>query len=217
MNPSGNPIITGIKDRIKQARENKQMTQSTLAKHLGISRTAITQWEAGITFPSYEKAFDMAKLLSVRPEWIAFGVDTPVEYRVPTDSVKAEVIQFGETVEDRKVVGTHYLSKEFVRDTLRCDLTSELFVYVLESESFSPRFMPLDHLVIDASVTKVSAEGQYLIWNGLTAQVVTIQVNFAEMGTVLVKASDRDVQGNSVDASKLIILGRIKGRLGASH
>ena len=217
MNQSGNPIVTGIKDRIKQAREAKQLTQGALAKLLGISRTAITQWEAGLTFPSYEKAWDMAKLLNVRPEWIAFGVDTAVEYRLPTEAVKAQVVQFGETVEDRKVVGTHYLSKDFVRDTLRCDPNATLFVYVLESESFSPRFMPLDHLVIDASATKVTAEGQYLIWNGLTAQVVTIQVNFAEPGTVLVKASDRDTQGNSVDASKLIILGRIKGRLGASH
>lgn len=217
MNQAPNPIVAGIKDRIKEAREAKQMTQSVLAKHLDISRTAVTQWEAGLTFPSYEKTWEMAKLLGVRPEWIAFGVSTPVEYRVPTESVKAEVIQFGETVEDRRVVGTHYLSKEFVRDTLRCDPNSSLFTYVLESESFSPRFMPLDNLVVDASATKVSAEGQYLIWNGLTAQVVTIQVNFAEPGTVIVKTSDRDTQGNSVEASKLIVLGRIKGRLGASH
>lgn len=88
-------IVEGIKDRIREAREAKSMTQAGVAKLLEISRTAITQWEAGLTFPSYDKTIELARLLNVRPEWIAFGIDTPVEYRTPTDTCALPVIQFG--------------------------------------------------------------------------------------------------------------------------
>ncbi|MDX0267708.1 helix-turn-helix domain-containing protein [Sinorhizobium meliloti] len=216
MNADLNPIVAGIKDRIKEAREKKQMTQSGLAKHLSISRTAVTQWEAGLTFPSYEKTFDMARLLSVRPEWLAFGVSTPVEYRVPTDSVRIDLVEFGVEEKERKVVGAHYLSTDFVKDTLRCQETKNLFIYQIETESFSPRFLPRDHLVVDGNVDKVSGEGSYLIWNGLSAQVVNIQANFAEPGTVVVRTTDKEGSSNAVEAGNLHVLGKIKGRIGAA-
>ncbi|MBB5276262.1 transcriptional regulator with XRE-family HTH domain [Rhizobium rosettiformans] len=217
MSNEQNPIVAGIKDRIKEAREKQQLTQSALAKHLSISRTAITQWEAGLTFPSYEKTMEMAKLLYVRPEWIAFGVTTPVEYRVPTDSVKVDIVDFGTDANERRVVGTHYLSTEFVKDTLRATELDKLFIYHIESETFAPRFQPRDHLVVDGSVTKATGEGMYLIWNGLSAQVVNIQANYAEPGTVVVRTTDRAGEaGNTVEAAKLIVLGRIKGRIGAA-
>lgn len=212
-----NVLVSQIKDRIKEARERKQLTQAAVATHLGISRTAITQWEAGLTFPSYDKAMDLAKLLGVRPEWIAFGVTTPVEFRTPTESVKVNVVSFGDDHEDRKVVGTHYLDTAFVRDTLRASTnSSDLFIYVLESESFAPRYNPFDQLIVDASAKKVT-EGQYLIWNGLTAQLVTIQANYNEPGTVTVRATERGEGGNVIEVTKLVVLGRIRGRLGASH
>jgi transcriptional regulator with XRE-family HTH domain len=217
MTDQANILVLQIKDRIKEAREKKQLTQSAVAKHLGISRTAITQWEAGLTFPSYDKTYEMGRLFGVRPEWIAFGVTTPVEYRTPTESVRMDIIAFGDDANDRKIVGAHYLSSSFVRDTLRASTgAGDLFVYVLESESFSPRYLPFDHLIVDGSVTKIT-EGQYLIWNGLTAQVVNIQANYAEPGTVTVRATERNEGGNVVPVDKLQVLGRIKGRLGASH
>ncbi|MEQ8308105.1 MAG: helix-turn-helix transcriptional regulator [Hoeflea sp.] len=212
-----NFIVSQIKNRIKEAREKKELTQSGVAKYLGISRTAITQWEGGLTFPSYDKTMEMARLFGVRPEWIAFGVTTPVEYRVPTDATKVEMIQFGETPDDRSVVGTHYLDNSFIRETLRASSNAgDLFVYVLESESFRPRFVPYDHLIVDSSVSKVT-EGHYLIWTGLSAQVVNVVANYAEPGTVIVKSTESGDSGNVVEVSKLHILGRIKGRISASH
>ena len=210
-------IVSQIKDRIKEARERKQITQNAIAKHLGISRTAITQWEAGLTFPSYEKTIEMGRLLNVRPEWIAFGVTTPVEYRTPTESIKVQAFAFGDTADDRTVVGTHYLDVNFVRDTLRASTEpGSIFIYTLESESFSPRFHPYDQLIVDSSSTKV-AEGMYLIWNGLTAQLVNIQANYSDPGTVIVRTTDRSGDaGNAVEVSKLTVLGRVKGRIGAS-
>jgi len=210
-----NAIVASIKDRIKAAREEKQMTQAGLAKHLDISRTAVTQWEAGLTFPSYEKLIDMSKLLNRRPEWLAFGVDTPIEYRVPTNSAKVEVISFGEGAEDRKVVGTHYLDEAFVRDTLRTTDTKNLFVYVIETESFTPRFVPRDHLIIDGSVTKVG-EGLHLIWNGLSAQVVNITADYANPGSVILQTTEGSTQGHAVEVSKVAVLGKVRGRMGAA-
>lgn len=216
MNTKGQ--IEGIKDRIREAREKKQMTQAGLAKFLEISRTAITQWEAGLTFPSYEKCIDLARLLGVRPEWIAFGIDTPVEYRTPTNSVALPIVQFGEEPDQRTVVGTHYLDANYVKNTMRLDVNEKTFVYEIETEAFVPRFVPGDQIIIDGSSTKVSSDGLFLIWTGITAQIVSIASNPTARGSVTVATTDNGFssEGRHYEAKleDLVILGRVRGRFG---
>lgn len=212
-----NFIVTGIKDRIKEARENAKLTQASVAKFLEISRTAITQWEAGLTFPSYDKLIEMAKLMHVRPEWLAFNVSNPVEYRVPDDVVKVPVVRFGDNPDARETVQTHYLSNTFVADSLRVPADTNLFVYEIETEAFMPRFAPGDQIIVDATGTRVTGDAIFLIWNGMAAQVVSITANPAKPGTVRVSMTEKGFSEEGrhydVEASKLNVLGRVRGRI----
>ena len=48
---------------IKKLREENGMTQAELATHLGITQSAVAQWEMGITKPAIDKLLKIAEYL----------------------------------------------------------------------------------------------------------------------------------------------------------
>lgn len=61
---SDNPIME-LSKAIKAAREAKDLTQVDVAKHLGITKSAVNQWESGKNVPDQRRLADLAKLLDI--------------------------------------------------------------------------------------------------------------------------------------------------------
>ncbi|MEY8240084.1 MAG: helix-turn-helix domain-containing protein [Cycloclasticus sp.] len=61
------------KDRIKQRRKELGLTQPALAKVVGVTKAAVSQWENGDTALSGSNLLKLAKALSVEPEWLESG------------------------------------------------------------------------------------------------------------------------------------------------
>lgn len=59
-----------IYDRIKELRENTGMSQSTLAKKLGVTRSSVNAWEMGISTPTTQYVVEMAKLFRVTTDYL---------------------------------------------------------------------------------------------------------------------------------------------------
>ena len=59
-----------IGDRIKELREQYGMTQTALAKKLGLSRSAINAWEMGISIPSTQYVGELAMLFRVSSDFL---------------------------------------------------------------------------------------------------------------------------------------------------
>lgn len=60
--------------RIKQARQHAQMTQTELAKALGLNRSAVAQWEGHRKIgPTTHHLAQVAQATRVRFEWLATG------------------------------------------------------------------------------------------------------------------------------------------------
>ena len=57
-----------LHDNLKEARKRKGMSQELVAEELGISRQAVTKWEAGQTKPSARNLRILAELYQVSPE-----------------------------------------------------------------------------------------------------------------------------------------------------
>ena len=51
---------------IKEARKAVGLTQTELAERIGVSQSAVAQWETGITHPSYATLRPLANALGVR-------------------------------------------------------------------------------------------------------------------------------------------------------
>lgn len=63
-----------IADRIKYLREKNNLTQSSLAKKLNVTRSSVNAWEMGISVPSTALIVDLAKLFHVSTDYL-LGLD----------------------------------------------------------------------------------------------------------------------------------------------
>ena len=64
--------------RIELARVNADMRQEDLAAAIGVSRSAVTQWETGRTEPKASKMFAIARATNQPLDWFAEGLDSDV-------------------------------------------------------------------------------------------------------------------------------------------
>ncbi len=62
-----------IKDRITYARKRCKFSQAKLASLIDVSRSAVGQWEAGLSVPSTDNLSRIAIVLNVRFEWLALN------------------------------------------------------------------------------------------------------------------------------------------------
>ena len=63
-----------IADRIKNIRESHHLTQSQLAKQIGISRAGVNAWEMGISIPSPKYLVALSSVFHVSTDFL-LGID----------------------------------------------------------------------------------------------------------------------------------------------
>ena len=59
-----------VADRIKALREQAELTQSDLAKQLGITRSSVNAWEIGISVPSTQYIVELAQTFGVSTDYL---------------------------------------------------------------------------------------------------------------------------------------------------
>lgn len=81
------------KDTLSRLREQRGLTQQEVAEELGVSRQAVSQWEAGKTFPSMEKQLALSRLYGVSLEELYrddTAQDKEVEAAIPSAGSEEE-------------------------------------------------------------------------------------------------------------------------------
>lgn len=63
-----------IAEKIKILREKDGLTQSNLAKILGLSRSGVNAWEMGLSIPSTQYIVELAKQFNVSTDYL-LGID----------------------------------------------------------------------------------------------------------------------------------------------
>lgn len=64
-----------IADKIKTLREQLRMSQSELARKIGITRSSVNAWEQGISVPSTSYIVQLSEIFKVSTDYL-LGVDT---------------------------------------------------------------------------------------------------------------------------------------------
>ena len=73
-----------IADKIKLLREKSGMTQATLARKLGVTRSGVNAWEMGITTPSTQYVVELSLLFKVSTDFL---LDMPSGITVSADGL----------------------------------------------------------------------------------------------------------------------------------
>lgn len=63
-----------VAEKIKYLREKNNLTQSSLAKKLSVTRSSVNAWEMGISVPSTALIVELAKLFHVSTDYL-LGLD----------------------------------------------------------------------------------------------------------------------------------------------
>lgn len=59
-----------VADRIRALREQRGLTQTDLAKQLGITRSSVNAWEMGISVPSTQYIVELAQFFKVSTDYL---------------------------------------------------------------------------------------------------------------------------------------------------
>lgn len=63
-------MIINVADKIRYLRDKSNMTQTRLAKRLGISRSAVNSWEMSLTVPSLANIIEMTQIFHVSADYL---------------------------------------------------------------------------------------------------------------------------------------------------
>ncbi|WP_049538454.1 XRE family transcriptional regulator [Vibrio harveyi] len=75
-------------DRIKKLREESlRISKKELSVQLGVSQSAVNQWENGVNYPSQKRLIELSRVLNTTYEWLVNGTTSSSndgsEYEVP--------------------------------------------------------------------------------------------------------------------------------------
>lgn len=83
------PDAATFGDRVAAARENAGMSQSQLARRIGVKKSTLTAWEQDLSEPRANKLSMLAGLLNVSMAWLLTGegddLTAPVEDTLSAD------------------------------------------------------------------------------------------------------------------------------------
>lgn len=140
-----------MNERLAELRAAAKLTQNTVAKTVGVSRAAVTQWENGLTKPKGEYIHALAKLYGCTTGYILHGEDSEIGNVTPASVGQVQIpiisyVQAGcwtESVECRDLDG----SIKYITTDL--DVGSRTFAAEIQGDSMQPEFVEGDVVLID--------------------------------------------------------------------
>lgn len=145
-----NNYLLSLKDRIKDLRSDKNLTQSQLANTLGITEKAVSKWESGKGYPDISILPDLAEALDCSIDYLLTGSEkteykiiSSIEYAAKTgDKSKLDIAVKLSIKDDKGIAFIQYIDKynrfEFFEEEINKIKNDELDVI---REYLTPRIL----------------------------------------------------------------------------
>ena len=168
--------MTIIGQRIKNARKNKNLSQTELAALLGVSQPTIGNWESGNHEPRHAITSRIAYALDVRHLWLISGMADPVDGKSLATPVVGEQGQYLTTpIVHVPVLEWPKMADGFLKDTpnpqrhLPASLWAlQPFALAICDDSMLHEFAQGTLVMFDAARTRLYDGELYLFnWNGV--------------------------------------------------
>lgn len=142
--------------RLAEARQRAGMTQSELARRLGVSPQSVQQWEQSGTTPRAHRIKDLALALGVTREWLLVGGSSAESVREVAQQIRevplVNYIQAGQWAE----IAPEIPDARRVSCPIEC--SDSTFALEVVGESMSPEYLPGDIIFIDPEVVAQSGD-----------------------------------------------------------
>lgn len=114
-----------LSTRVRTARVRAGMSQAELAQALGVSRSAVGNWESakGRVFPSSERLSELALATGVSYEWLATGRGTP---QTSSEGIPAADAEFVDDPVERRLLQAFRASSEPFKQAILVVLEAQL-------------------------------------------------------------------------------------------
>lgn len=160
-----------FKNRIKELRKSKKITQEKLAELLGVERSTIGKWESTSIIPSSEMLIEIAKFFNVTVDYL-LGNNQPLTSRsahrinvygsvpagIPLEAVE-DIIDWEEIPSDWMKNGARYIALK------------------VKGNSMSPKYMDGDIVIIKKQPNCESGQDAIVFINGYDATLKRVIKN----------------------------------------
>ena len=219
---------TTLANRLKEARLLRGLTQKGLADLVGVSQAAIQKIEGGKANQT-TKIVEIAKALSVNPEWLSSG-NGPMDdgEKTPTlsaskneDVYRLEVLDLGVSAgpgvinsEFVEVLRSVEYSTDEARQMFNGRKPEQIRIINVRGDSMSGTIEPGDLLFVDISVQHFDGDGIYAFVYDETAHVKRLQ----KMKDRLIVLSDNKIYPawepiERDEMNRVLIFGKVIGSM----
>ncbi len=191
-----------MRDRIKQARLAKDMTQAELADAVGVSPQSVQQWETS-TEPRKNRVMKIAEILGVDVNWLLFGKPDSenrkdvVKIELEDDSnvqgrYKVEILD----IEASAGAGVMVLD-DFIETITAIEYSAEeakrLFggrpaetvkMITVKGDSMSETFEPRDQIFVDITVSHFDGDGIYVFILDNQLYIKRLQMQYKKLAVI---------------------------------
>lgn len=137
--------------RMQDLRIDRQMSHEEVAKKIGVSRSAYTQWERNLTWPSLGLIEQLAIAFHTTPEYIAFGAGRGTA----ADTIQIPLMDYVDGSSKKpKVVAHLAVDRPFFAKS-GVDKLDDLKAFVLSDDPQITGFRKGDRVIIDDNQTDI--------------------------------------------------------------
>ena len=200
-----------IAKMLQQIMEERGISQTELARQIGVTRPSINGWLNG-SVPSEGNLEVLCKFLNVEPSFLKYGVSTNVD---DDDAVTINVAAMdrkptasaNETDGNRGVVGIRF-SKEWLNSRSQTKVDS-IRVFNMTGSSMTPTFEEGDLLIVDTSVNQVTSNGIYILRQLGENVVRRIQFELDQKTVNVIFDNEQYPNLSTDDSQSLEVVGRV--------
>ena len=210
--------MTKTSERLRALQEEKRLSAKDLARIAGVSTVAVYKWLNGDGEPTNERLERLAEFFKVTPGYLRYGelgTDAPQTIELDNDTISIPVLDVrgacgagGVLSPTVSLVKMLRVAREWLTSRLPSWASvSYLHIITADGDSMLPKIDHGDFVIVDSSITSITADAVYAIQYSGSVFIKRIQSH--PDGTVML-ISDNEAYKPIVvsDPSTLKIVGR---------
>lgn len=201
-------MATMLAKTLQQIMKERHLTQTELAKQIGVTRPSISYWLKG-SVPTGENLNKLCKFLNVEPSFLQYGISATNddETTATITAMDRKPTALANDIDGNRGVISIRFSKEWINSRTSTNLENTR-IFNITGASMSPTYEEGDLFIVDTSITQVIGNGIYILRQLGEEVVRRIQVD-PDQKTVDVILDNPIYKNQKSDIDSLDIVGKV--------